>query len=205
MFKDVCAYTCIFPDCPITGVLIEDNVSMMSHIRSQHCTRPGFLDIVCPLCRESVKGPVDIAAVHLARHMEEIALTVLPRGEELEDDSDSSVDTDIESELRGSEPTGIYQAYSPLDRTPSPTSLGLEPLLENDVDTSQIQEDWVRNIVKQDAESSRPILLPKPQIQLASSQQRSDVKTSESRDDIKARSPTARCRYSDKLFRLMLT
>ena len=66
----------------------EDLEAMAKHVASQHCEVPGVLDVIfCPLCTEHVKGPIGIAVIHLARHKEEIALEVLPRGGELEDES----------------------------------------------------------------------------------------------------------------------
>lgn len=63
---------------------------MTRHIKSQHCTDSGILDLVCPLCKDHVKAPANIGAIHFARHMEEIALGVLPSNTEVEDDSETA-------------------------------------------------------------------------------------------------------------------
>ncbi|KAH5491351.1 hypothetical protein HBI24_222990 [Parastagonospora nodorum] len=90
VFKDICAYTCVFPECPKSGILFEEQSLMASHIESQHGAKSGVLDIICPLCKEDIKGPTGAGSIHLARHMEEIALGVLPNNTEVEDDSETS-------------------------------------------------------------------------------------------------------------------
>ncbi|KAF3002703.1 hypothetical protein E8E13_010081 [Curvularia kusanoi] len=91
VFKDICAYTCIFSECESVGVLFEDLSTISAHVSANHWKHSGMLDIACPLCASRVTGSLDLGMLHLARHMEEIALGVLPHGEEaLEDDSMSS-------------------------------------------------------------------------------------------------------------------
>ncbi|KAH3958234.1 hypothetical protein HBI88_244650 [Parastagonospora nodorum] len=90
VFKDICAYTCVFPECPKSGILFEEQSLMASHIESQHGAKSGVLYIICPLCKEDLKGPAGAGSIHLARHMEEIALGVLPNNAEVEDDSETS-------------------------------------------------------------------------------------------------------------------
>lgn len=75
-------------------VLFDDCETMTGHVKSQHCERQGILSTICPLCSESVEGPVEVAVIHLTRHMEDIALGILPRGEDLEYDSDVSDQSD---------------------------------------------------------------------------------------------------------------
>jgi hypothetical protein len=67
---------------------------MRSHIELHHCHKPGILNIICPLCSERIQGPVKSASIHLSRHMEEIALGVLPRNVECEEESDGSTSSD---------------------------------------------------------------------------------------------------------------
>jgi hypothetical protein len=88
VFTDLRAYTCVFPKCSLFGAFFGDYEAMANHMASQHCETSGLLETTCPLCTEHVQGPVRSAIIHLARHMEEIALSVLPRGEELEDELD---------------------------------------------------------------------------------------------------------------------
>jgi hypothetical protein len=79
-------------------MLFEDHETMLSHLAAHHCVVPGLLDTVCPLCSEPVKGPLTTASMHLARHMEEIALNVLSASTELDDDLDAPEESGTESE-----------------------------------------------------------------------------------------------------------
>lgn len=74
----------------MSDVLFDDCETMSNHIISRHCEEPGVLNTICPLCSEPVEGPVASAALHLTRHMEDIALGILPRGEDFEHESDVS-------------------------------------------------------------------------------------------------------------------
>lgn len=102
VFGDLSAYTCLFRDCSMRGTLIEEFGAMMNHMRLRHSSRSGRMDIACPLCLEPLEGAIHNSCLHLARHMEEIALSVLPHGDDLEDsdDSDKSEGSDSGSELR---------------------------------------------------------------------------------------------------------
>lgn len=76
--------------CPVAGVLFEDLEAMTSHLESHHNIKEEPSEFECPLCFEHIMCGRDRVSLHLARHMEEIALVVLPRIESNEDDSDSS-------------------------------------------------------------------------------------------------------------------
>lgn len=59
--------------------------------------------IDCPLCKQQTKGSSEAFVAHVRRHMEEIALTVLPTNPDSEDG------TDIDSGLASSENSGLNE------------------------------------------------------------------------------------------------
>jgi hypothetical protein len=59
----------------------------MTHLQDRHGMDVRVLEVTCPLCEEFTSGDFDVLSLHIARHMEEIALAILP----------SSVDPDQES------------------------------------------------------------------------------------------------------------
>ncbi|KAH5010720.1 hypothetical protein HBI75_204740 [Parastagonospora nodorum] len=122
VFHDLCAYTCIFPLCPSAGTLFEKHTMVVDHIEEKHCRVPGLLEIVCPLCSEHVEGPTAAASNHLARHMEEIALGVLPAIVEVEDDSETT--------SRGS---GAKHDTSPAAHPVTEIETLVEPTLQEDI------------------------------------------------------------------------
>lgn len=65
---------------------------MISHLESQHDINQASTSQICPLCVEQIAGGSDIISLHFARHMEEIALAVLPHSAESEASSEGSED-----------------------------------------------------------------------------------------------------------------
>jgi hypothetical protein len=94
----------------------------VDHIEEKHCKVPGLLDIVCPLCSEHVEELTAAASNHLARHMEEIALGVLPVIVEVEDESETT--------SRGS---GAEHDTSPAAHPVIGIETSVEPTLQEDL------------------------------------------------------------------------
>jgi len=59
----------------------------MNHLQDQHDMDARVSEVTCPLCVEFTSRDRDVLSLHVARHMEEIALAILPSG----------VDSDAES------------------------------------------------------------------------------------------------------------
>jgi hypothetical protein len=136
-------------------VLFEDYKAMANHVASQHCKTPGILDTACPLCTEHMQGPTEIAVVHLARHMEEISLGVLPRGEEHEEESDVSELTDGEVDTIFE---GLASSASPKD---VPIEGMARPISGSRDDSETEQQDTVTidravELVRQFSEQTHP-------------------------------------------------
>ena len=87
MFDDILAYACFFPGCHGTGVVWENGEGLMNHLQDQHGMDARVSEVTCPLCVDFTSGDRDVLSLHIARHMEEIALAILPSG----------VDSDAES------------------------------------------------------------------------------------------------------------
>jgi RNA recognition motif-containing protein len=62
---------------------------MMDHLERGHALDVSLSEVACPLCLEYSSSDRDALSLHLSRHMEEIALAILP----------STVDSDIDSDL----------------------------------------------------------------------------------------------------------
>lgn len=61
----------------------------MDHLEKCHALDVSLSEVICPFCLEFSSSDRDALLLHLSRHMEEIALAILP----------SSVDSDIDSDL----------------------------------------------------------------------------------------------------------
>ncbi|PSN61666.1 hypothetical protein BS50DRAFT_533540 [Corynespora cassiicola Philippines] len=88
VFEDICAYTCIYIECSMSGVLFRNREAMTNHLVSHHNLAEDLTSRPCPLCLEDVAGGRDALVIHFARHMEEIALGVLPH--DIESDAEST-------------------------------------------------------------------------------------------------------------------
>lgn len=86
-------------------MFFEDSDALMTHLQDQHGMDVRLSDVECPLCMEFTSGDRDVLALHIARHMEEIALAILPSGvesdEESADESGSVIGSNDSSESSG--------------------------------------------------------------------------------------------------------
>ncbi|ORY05557.1 hypothetical protein BCR34DRAFT_590863 [Clohesyomyces aquaticus] len=108
VFRDICAYTCIFLECSSVGVLFEDREAMTCHMESHHGINQDTTSQLCPLCQEEITGARDVISLHFSRHLEELSLAVLP----------TSAGSDNESDASDSDP----QEDAPPETTPAPHS-----------------------------------------------------------------------------------
>jgi hypothetical protein len=69
---------------------------MMSHLEQHHDFDVSSSAVTCPLCFEYTSDDRGALALHFARHMEEIALAIIPSG--VDSDAESGVETPSEAE-----------------------------------------------------------------------------------------------------------
>jgi hypothetical protein len=84
VFRDLMPYVCLAKDCTTPTKLYESRHQWYRHMCEAHSSSTGDQGMVCPLCQV----PVTSFERHVGRHLEELALFVLPRTDE-EEDSDS--------------------------------------------------------------------------------------------------------------------
>ncbi|KAL9033398.1 MAG: hypothetical protein Q9180_005967, partial [Flavoplaca navasiana] len=106
VFTDLRPYTCVYQPCRTPDKLYPSRHGWLDHIRNTHDIK----SLLCPLCK-AVMETLEQYERHVARHMEELALFVLPRSdfdeeEEREDPDDRGIsDSDSEGNqpLRGTD------------------------------------------------------------------------------------------------------
>lgn len=79
IFGDLRPYVCVFPDCPNPQKLYDSQRDWYMHIKSQHKAGDrvnGSFD--CMICQKK-QCPVTTLKKHVGRHLQELALFVLPR------------------------------------------------------------------------------------------------------------------------------
>ncbi|KAI4177640.1 MAG: hypothetical protein LQ343_000103 [Gyalolechia ehrenbergii] len=75
IFQDLLPYICPYSDCPVPEKLYDNRHDWSDHLRSSHLTF--YNDRVCPLCENITESGPQLER-HLARHLEDLALFVLP-------------------------------------------------------------------------------------------------------------------------------
>ena len=96
VFQDLQPYICTFPTCVTPEKLYPTRHEWVHHSNKAHPREETKGFAACPLCTE----PIDVGEQydrHLARHLQELALFVLPGSED-----DSEVNDDQEAESRSS-------------------------------------------------------------------------------------------------------
>ncbi|KAJ0415252.1 hypothetical protein BJY00DRAFT_293763 [Aspergillus carlsbadensis] len=79
IFRDVMPYTCIYLECTTPSKVYENRRQWYHHLCIQHALATGPDScMVCPLCKLSIQRPA-MFEQHVGRHLEELALFVLPR------------------------------------------------------------------------------------------------------------------------------
>lgn len=79
---------CLFETCPYYGTTFSDLDTWINHLALGHGFAPEWSAQCCPLCYEITSCGRHAVTTHFAKHLEEIALAVLPR------DSDSEVNSE---------------------------------------------------------------------------------------------------------------
>lgn len=77
---------------------LEDRDAMMDHLEKNHDLDVTVRRVNCPICVEYSSDDRDALALHFSRHMEEIALAILPSGVDADDKSASDASSEADSE-----------------------------------------------------------------------------------------------------------
>jgi hypothetical protein len=85
----------------------------MAHLQDRHDMDVRVSEVTCPLCEEFTSGDYDVLSLHIARHMEEIALAILPSG--VDPDEGSADDSSNHSDSPNGHETMSYASLDELD------------------------------------------------------------------------------------------
>ncbi|KAI4183075.1 MAG: hypothetical protein L6R41_005605 [Letrouitia leprolyta] len=89
VFQDLLPYTCPYLACPSPEKLYGSRHDWSDHLHSSHSE--AIIDGLCPLCTTSLASDAEFKR-HLARHLEDLALFVLPRLERGDEPVDNHID-----------------------------------------------------------------------------------------------------------------
>ena len=97
VFEDLQPYVCTVPDCPTPATLFSSSRAWSRHLQESHqqrwytCKNEGQLDEVleCAICGDAGESQAQLIR-HMSKHLQEIALFVLPRPETSQVISDES-------------------------------------------------------------------------------------------------------------------
>ncbi|KAH4291592.1 hypothetical protein HBH64_190360 [Parastagonospora nodorum] len=121
VFDDILAYSCFFAECSDTHVFYENSEALMTHLQDDHGMDVEVSDVTCPLCVKFTSGDRDILSRHIARHMEEIALAILPTGAD-SDEGLADESTSDATSLKDNEDPVTPAGESQEDPTRDPSS-----------------------------------------------------------------------------------
>ncbi|KAI4163263.1 MAG: hypothetical protein LQ342_003199 [Letrouitia transgressa] len=133
IFKDLKPYSCTFPDCRTIDRLYTSRTEWFFHVSNNH----DVSNLQCPLCKDSLISSKSFEH-HVARHLEELALFVLPRMEtdvgEEHDNEALSIDSQSEhnsatesSHHKGIEGEAVIDEESDIEIPASSTYPGPSP------------------------------------------------------------------------------
>lgn len=129
IFRDLSPYTCIFLGCSTKGNLYDSRRDWYSHIRQNHLEAQDVGgSYTCPLCAEG-QLPNDSFEMHVGRHLEELALFVLPR-----DAEDDEVTIDESADIYQEPESGVSNPEDNGSQVESSPSAGLQ---RSSADTQQ--------------------------------------------------------------------
>lgn len=92
LHKDLQPYVCLFENCEYGFMTLMDRELWTEHLGSVHGLDRNWESLSCPMCHEMTGEGRSVISLHIAKHMEEIAIDAMPRG------SDSDVDSENESD-----------------------------------------------------------------------------------------------------------
>ncbi|KAK5653229.1 hypothetical protein OQA88_9128 [Cercophora sp. LCS_1] len=83
VLSDLLPYSCISPTCKLSSVEFSDVQAWTAHVATEHGLTVTSGDFECPLCGDKTNSN---KISHLANHLEEISLTILPANVQEDDD-----------------------------------------------------------------------------------------------------------------------
>ena len=98
LFADLQPYVCPWDQCLGNTTTFRSRNTWVSHLGQEHNLASHRNGSACPLCLESVGDGLGAVGVHIARHLEDIALAAIPRNVDSDDGSDSEGNTSTSAE-----------------------------------------------------------------------------------------------------------
>jgi hypothetical protein len=137
IFRDLMPYVCIFPGC--SGKLYESRRQWYGHVENAHADSMRAFKFDCSICKDSFSTAM--YERHVSRHLEELALFLLPRTAEDEEDNDQDTDKEAASVMSDESSQGSYDHESQTQfignqLLGSKILANTEPLLESDSEGS---------------------------------------------------------------------
>ena len=151
LYSDLRPYTCLFPDCQYNVEPFTDRQLWSDHLELEHDLGPQWNSIQCTLCFQSTGEGKKTILRHLARHLEDVAVTSLPRDVESDVESETSSDSELEPSIQAASTTHT----KPGTLKPSRVALDLATVapaanvaylksLTQDIQTRSQEDDAVR-------------------------------------------------------------
>ncbi|KAE8327556.1 hypothetical protein BDV39DRAFT_204869 [Aspergillus sergii] len=107
VFRDLMPYVCLFPDCPTPSKLYESRRLWYDHICHAHLATTGTQNgFRCPICVIEISPPLTFQR-HVGRHLEELALFVLPRVNSEDQLSDASSEAGSMSAMKNDDRSSL--------------------------------------------------------------------------------------------------
>jgi len=99
-------YVCLWDQCLGNTTTFRSRDTWVNHLGQEHALASHWNGSACPLCLESVGDGLGAVSVHIARHLEDIALAAIPRNVDSGNGSDSEGDTSTSAEsINSDDPT----------------------------------------------------------------------------------------------------
>ncbi|KAL4740621.1 hypothetical protein BDV11DRAFT_168916 [Aspergillus similis] len=109
IFRDLMPYVCLSSNCATPSRLYDSRHQWFIHMCEAHAK--GQNDFVCPLCHGEIQSP-SFFEKHVGRHLEELALFVLPRNDIDEESKSETVSSDSSMNPAGSDRNSKAPTYS---------------------------------------------------------------------------------------------
>lgn len=133
VFRDLMPYVCLFPNCPTASKRYGSRRQWYSHIQEEHgLGKVADSHYQCPVCKKSQLAAITFNR-HVGRHLEELALFVLPRtaneeNELLELSEEGKFDDNSQPRSLGdADPDRDIAEVPPIDEVSSPEETTAEP------------------------------------------------------------------------------
>ncbi|KAL4899992.1 hypothetical protein BDW74DRAFT_183131 [Aspergillus multicolor] len=151
IFKDLSPYICIFPDCSTGSKLYDSRKSWYRHVHATHLSSEDTTTTYeCPLCKEESLHSNTFER-HVGRHLEELALFVLPRTTEDEEESEDEDGDDRKSQSELLELSSNPELFGETSSLPDSTESARksDPVINLSLDeelTDEVLEEQRREI-----------------------------------------------------------